>query len=169
MKGLGLVALLVVIGILVTVWSTHTSQVAKTQKEVRPEVERMAGVDTNTGEKITETYKLETVEENGRFIGLKVVTLAPDSAMRSSYGLKENDVITEAGGGGGVMMSVRDTDAETLKTMVAQAYQLKQALVVNREGKQLTLTPGAKQPAPAELNSGSSLNKQLDAIKKSGQ
>jgi hypothetical protein len=143
MQALGLVGLLVVVAILIMLWANSTSQVAKTSKQVRPQVEQLAGVDPSGG-RVTDTYSLDRVEENGRFRGLRVTQLAPNSPMRSFYGLQDGDLIIEVGASG-AMMAARDNDAETLKSLVASAYQTKQPLVVERDGKPVTLE-GNKSP-----------------------
>src|SRR3954454_1056711 len=104
MQGIGLLALLVVLAIILILFSQHTAQVASVNKEVRPQVEQIAGVD-ESGKPVKDTYTLQTVNENGHLKGLKVVQLAPSSPMRKFYGLEQNDLILEASPGGGVLMS----------------------------------------------------------------
>jgi len=155
MRGLSLLALLVVIAIMFILWTQNASTVSSVKKNVEPQVQRIAGQDTS-GRPVSDTYTLASVMENGRLRGVRVSSLAADSIMRSSYGLKEGDVIIEAGGQGGVMMSARDTsDAEMLKAQVMSAYQYNQPLVVERDGKKLTLQP-----------SGNSAQNPLDQLTK---
>src|SRR5256885_841039 len=101
----GLVSLLVVVAIVMYLFAQHTSQVSNVNKNVRPQVEQLAGVDEN-GARVTESYTLDPETDNGKLKGMKVTKLAPDSAMRKFYGLQEGDLITEASPQGSVMMSV---------------------------------------------------------------
>jgi hypothetical protein len=165
MQGIGILALLVVIAIILILFSQHTAQVASVNKEVRPQVEQIAGVD-EAGKPVKDTYTLQAVNENGHLKGLKVVQLAPSSPMRKFYGLEENDIITEASPGGGVMMNVKDTDPATLRDYVAAGYQAKQPLTVLRGEKQITLPQANSEKSAAKKPGGSdSVQDQLDAIK----
>ena len=176
MKGLGLLGLLVVIAILLLLYSQSLGPVAKTQKEVRPQVEQLAGVDAGGG-RVKDSYTLEPVMEGGALRGLRVTRLGPSSAMRSFYGLERGDVIVEAGGQGGVMWNVREADAGLLEAKVAEAYQLKQPLVILRDGQRLTLE-GGKKPAAGDTSpsggatpagdGGNSVQNQLDKIRGAG-
>ena len=168
MQGIGLLALLVVLAIILILFSQHTSQVASVNKEVRPQVEQIAGVD-ESGRPVKDTYTLQAVNENGHLKGLKVVQLAPSSPMRKFYGLEQNDLILEASPGGGVLMSVKDTDATTLRDYVAAGYQAKQPLVVLRGDKQLTLPQANAGKGDAKKsNDADGVQGQLDAIKAAG-
>src|SRR3712207_3253050 len=100
MKGFGILALLVVVAIMLLLYSQSLGPVAQTQKEVRPQVEQMAGVDA-TGARVKDSYALEEAQDpaSGQR-GLRVTRLSDTSAMREFYGLQKNDLILEAGGGG---------------------------------------------------------------------
>jgi hypothetical protein len=168
MQGIGLLALLVVLAIILVLFAQHTSQVASVNKEVRPQVEQIAGVD-ESGKPVTHTYTLQAVNENGHLKGLKVVQLAPSSPMRKFYGLQEGDIITEASPQGGVMMSVKDNDASTMRDYVAAGYQAKQPLLVLRDGKQLTLPQtNAEKNAAKKPSDADGVQSQLDAIQNAG-
>ena len=76
MRGLGLVALLVVIAIIFILFTQDAQHAAKVQKEVRPQVEQLAGVDAS-GQRVSDSYSLEPVEEHGRFSGERVNRSSP--------------------------------------------------------------------------------------------
>src|SRR4051794_20922737 len=103
MRGIGLLALLVVVAIIFILFTQDAQHAGKVQKEVRPQVEQLAGVDAS-GQRVSDTYSLEAVEEHGRFHGERVKSIQPNSMMKSFYGLQEGDVIIEVGAQGGVMM-----------------------------------------------------------------
>lgn len=173
MRGLGLVGLLVVVAIIFILWTQNASQVAKTNKAVRPQAEQMAGVDAS-GQRVSGTYTLEEVSENGRFKGMKVLTITDDSMMKSFYGLQVGDVITDVYARGTSMKSTIGSDPEMMKSLIAEAYASKQPLVVVRNNSSITLQPGAgsgthrattNAPSPAGKDDAkSSVQGQLDKI-----
>ena len=80
--------------------------------------------------------------------------------MKSFYGLQEGDVIVEVYAEGGVMMRAdQENDAELFKAQVAEAYQLKQPIIVKRGGKEIKLE-GSNKTSAFRL-----IQNQLDQIK----
>src|SRR4051812_47223609 len=119
MRGLGLVGLLVTIAILIVLWANSTSEIAKVNKNVRPQVEQMAGVD-ESGRHVADSYTLKsTMTDSGKLRGMTVSTMTPDSPMRSFYGLKENDLIVEVSQRGGVMTKANEMDPELMRAFIA--------------------------------------------------
>jgi hypothetical protein len=165
MRGLGLVGILVTIAILIVLWANSTSEVATVNKNVRPQVEQMAGVD-ETGRRVADSYTLKTLSnDGGKLRGMTVATMSPDSPMRSFYGLKEGDTIVEVSQRGGVMTKANEMDPELMRAFIAEAYQFKQPMVVERAGKRITLNPVDKsKPGPKE--NGSDLPAELKDLTK---
>lgn len=164
MRAFGLVGLLVVVAIMLIVWTQNTSQVAKVHKDVRPQVEQLAGRDSS-GAAVSGTYELEEVTEGGTFRGLRVKSIDANSAMKSFYGLEQGDVIIEFAQRGGVTTKARDSDPESMKAFIAEAYQFQQPLIVTRGGHTLTLKPGNAHPR-TDNAPDNSVSNQLDKITK---
>jgi len=163
MRGLGLVALLVVIALLLVFYARIAVPIAKTGQTIKPQVQQLAGTDEN-GTRVASTYELKTVP--GR--GLKVIDMAPTSAMRRYYGLEKGDIIVVVNARGGVPMTIKETDPETLKAFVEEAYQVKQPLVIERNGKQLTL-PVEIKPGAAPKTESDPVKEQLETIQRQGR
>ena len=163
MRGLGLVALLVVVAILLLLYVRIAIPIAKTGQTIKPQVQQLAGTDEN-GTRVSSTYELKAVF--GR--GLKVIDMAPNSAMRRYYGLEKGDLIVVVNARGGVPMTIKETDADTLKEFVAAAYQEKQPLVIERNGKQITLPVTNKPGEPQQHSEDDPLKKQIDALQRPG-
>ena len=165
--GLGILALLVVVAIILLLYSQHTIPAVQKGQEARHEAEQIAGVDPSGG-RVSDSYDLKEVLEGGKVRGLKVTRISSTSPMKSYYGLQKDDVIVEYGAGGS-LMKVRETDdAELAKAMVADAYQRHQKLVVLRNGAPVTLDGEANKAAPPTPGAGESpdsLQGQLNKIK----
>jgi hypothetical protein len=158
-----LVALLVVVAILLLLYVRIAIPIAKTGQQVKPHVQQLAGTDEN-GTRVALTYELKAVP--GR--GLKVIDMAPSSAMRRFYGLEKGDLIIVVHARGGVPMTIKETDADTLKAYVEEAYQVKQPLIVERKGKQITL-PVEHKPGDVPKTESDPVKDQLDALQHQGR
>lgn len=170
MRGLGLVAILVVICILLIIYAQYVLPVAKIGKQVKPQVQQLAGTDER-GNRVSDSYTLKN--EFGR--GLRVIELSRNSAMRAFYGLDKGDLILEVTARGGLPMTLKETDADTMKAYVAEAYQFQLPIVIERKGQRMTLPNKDQKPAtpesPGTASPGSSdpVRQQLDAIQRQGR
>lgn len=161
--GLGVLALLVVVAIILLLYSQHTIPVIQKGEDARTQAEQIAGVDPSGG-KVSDSYDLATVMDGGKIRGLKVTRLSSTSPMKSYYGLQKDDLIVEYSASGS-LMKVRETDdAELAKAMVADAYQRHQPLVVLRNGAPVKLDGEEKKAAPSAPSGGDSVGDQLKKI-----
>ena len=167
----GLAALLVCIGVIVWIMSTvtlpHTQQVLETQKEVKPQVEQMAGRSSD-GTRASDTIKVDAETKGGKMTSLLVTDVTAGGVMEQYFGLQRGDSILEIAPQGGVLQPVSEMGSPSeAKDYLTQAYQNSQQVIVMRDGQRLTLPAAAdgKKPAPGS-GSGSPLQNQLDAIQK---
>jgi hypothetical protein len=161
--GLGLLALLVVVAIILLLYSQHTIPAVQKGQEARHQAEQIAGVDESGG-RVSDSYDLKTESDGGKMRGLRVTRISSTSPMKTYYGLQIGDVIIEYGAAGS-MMKVRETnDAELAKAMVAEAYQRHQPLTVLRNGAPVKLDGEEKKPAPG-ADGADSVQDQLKKIK----
>ena len=162
----GLVSLLVVVAIIAYMMSMQSSSL-KTAAHTRDETKKMAGYDED-GTRAMDTITLDTADAGGKTVAILVADIKKDGAFERHFGLKKGDKITEIGG-----QRVRDiNDGELAKAMVQESYQRNQQLVVERNGKKLTLPrPGGETASGTESTDQPSKKKtdvqsQLDAIQK---
>src|SRR3954471_19337066 len=119
--GLGLLALLVVVAIILVLQAYVTVPTVHKGMEAREQAQQIAGVDESGG-RVSDSYDLKTEMDGGKIRGLRVTRVSSTSPMKTYYGLQKDDVIIEYGAAGS-MMKVRETDdAELAKAMVAEAY-----------------------------------------------
>jgi hypothetical protein len=193
----GLAGILVVIGVIVIIMRSvelpSMQQAAHVQKEVKPQVQQIAGQDVD-GTDARKTIKLDSETSGGQMTSVLVTDITPGGAMENYFGLKKDDSITAISMGGGVMRPVKEMGSPSeAKDALLSAMQQGQQVEVVRDGKKLTLptnpglgpkygaaaaakptgaAPGAAPaPAakPAEGNGGAGSNplqRQLDAIQK---
>lgn len=163
--GLGLLALLVVVAIILVLQAYVTVPTVRKGMEARGQAQQIAGVDENGG-RVSDTYDLKTEMDAGKIRGLRVTRISSTSPMKTYYGLQKDDVIIEYSAAGNLMKIREESDAELAKSMVAEAYQRHQPLVVLRKGLPVTLdgeakkTPGQSSPNPTD----NSLEGQLKKI-----
>ena len=168
----GLVSLLVVVAIIAYMMSMQAPAL-KTAAKARTDTKKMAGYDED-GSRAMDSITLDTADSGGKTVAILVADVKPEGAFARHFGLKKGDKIVEVGG-----QRVRDmNDGELAKAMVQESYQRNQQLVVERNGKKLTLPQAggesasgegttADSPAqpPAKKRSGD-IQSQLDAIQK---
>ncbi len=196
----GLAGLLITLAVVVLVLKyavlPETQNAAMVQKTVRPQVEQLAGRDTE-GNRAAYTVELTADSPTGRFNALVVSRLTSGGGMEKWFGLQVGDRIIEVN-----QINVNAFgDAETAKLQVLDAFQKRLPLTVERSGKRLTLplppvpptvvaqpqTPQPQTPQPqaappqtgtpavnppaAEPRKpkGNPLYDQLDAIQRRGQ
>src|SRR6266496_5562599 len=108
----GLVGLLVVIGVIVWILSSaylpHTHQVLKLRERIQPQVQQIAGQDTDRGD-ARQTISLDAENTGGGKMKSVVVTqIKPGGAMERYFGLQKGDSIVEIATQGGAMTPVAD-------------------------------------------------------------
>lgn len=184
----GLVGLLVAVGIIIILWSVgfHPADQVQRGQPAKEQAQQWAGV-TEDGVKVRDTIRYSSFESGGRFRGLMIDEMTPQSPMRTFYHLKENDVIIEA-----MEMTFKDYSFDEAKAFVETAYQRTGRITILRDGQRIRLTPTpdellmeviggvaptTEQPqeqsreqiqpeTPARQPAGNALNRQLDAITK---
>src|SRR5687768_12338656 len=97
--GVGLLALLVVVAIMLVMYSQFTLPAVKQGKTAQDQAAQIAGVD-ESGKRVSDTYDLKSESSGGKLSGLRVTRIAATSPMRSYYGLQQDDVIVEFGAAG---------------------------------------------------------------------
>ncbi len=186
MRGMfGLVALLVGVAVLVYVWTSYNVPVAHEGQKAKAQAEQISGYDPS-GDAVKDTIRLTPTTNNGKPSGAIITFIKPGSVMEQHYGLKVNDVIVAVG---------PLTAAEDPEMVAAlEAYQRQQPITILRGGQKYEMpkdaraaaiaamgtgaggtpaaptTPGAaanppEAPAASPAPAGSSLQRQLDAIK----
>jgi hypothetical protein len=150
----GLVGILVTLGVIVLImkyfYIPSTQQAIAVQKQV--EQSNFTG-RSEDGTPVEDTYVLVPDENNGKLVDFQVAKLNPGSPMASHFGLQENDVILSATDGHGVEQKIsQQTDEESARLAVREAYTTSGTLLVQRGDQTLTLPPTAvaqNKPAPA--------------------
>lgn len=175
----GLVGLLVTMGVIIMLMKIyHPADPVIKGAPVKQQAQQWAGV-TEDGVKVRDTIRYSPQESGGRFRGLLIDEMTPDSPMRTFYHLKRDDIIVEA-----MEMSFKDYSFDEAKAFMETAYQRNGRLVILRNGQRLRLTPSEdgllqeviggqavveqpqEEPAPKPSNdgSGSALSRQLEGI-----
>jgi hypothetical protein len=186
--GIGLVALLLGVGLMVYLFSEFSIPVAREGKNAQEEARQIAGYGED-GRSALESVSLSPQHKNGKLVGLQVASVVPGGPMDSYYGLRAGDVITGIGSQAGMeKVSQLIGGDDMAEPKLLEAYQRKMQITVARNGREMTLpaTPGASPaPAPAAQPSASStpppapapappprkpggLERQLDAIQGAG-
>ena len=135
MRGFSLVGLLVVIAIMFYVFTMNTSQVAKTNATIKPQVQQLAGQNED-GTKAIDKIKLSPIERNGVLKAVKVESIAA-GALLTYWGLQANDEIQEIG-----QFRIGDPTMEgfdDVRNWVSEGMQRKTTMKVNRAGNVITL------------------------------
>src|SRR5688572_25386390 len=178
----GLVGLLVTMGVIIMLMKIyHPADPVIKGAPVKEQAQQWAGVNEE-GVKVRDTIRYSPQEAGGRFRGLLIDEMTPNSPMRTFYHLKRDDIIVEA-----MEMSFKDYSFDEAKAFVETAYQRNGRLIIMRNGQRLRLTPtedglvqeviggqvvaeqpeeaAPEQPAP-QGGSGSALSRQLEGITK---
>jgi hypothetical protein len=165
----GLVGLLVGVGVLVWWLGSgggleHTEQVLKQGQTARETASQVAGIDTSTGGSAKESATIEVLMAGGKPDSILVTKVTPGGAYDKHFGLKENDTILQIGPLPIKELIKSDDDAEAF---LLDAFQRQQALLVVRDGNQLTLPQAPPPGKPASTDGKGStdpLQQQLDGI-----
>jgi hypothetical protein len=144
----GLVGLLVCVFIMMYAFANHTAAISKVAVREQSHARQMAGRDETTGEDASRALTLDLAQRGSKVIGVKVTAVVPDSSMEKVYGIKANDVITQAGD-----MPLGDpfvNDTQSAAGLILKAFQESKPLIVTRAGQSvsLPLAPGIPAPAP---------------------
>jgi hypothetical protein len=152
----GLVGILVTLGVVVLImkyfYLPNAQQAIAVQKQAQVMTDQISG-RSEDGTPIENTYVLVPDENNGKLVDFQVAKLNPGSPMASHFGLLENDVILSATDGHGVEQKMSEqSDEETARLSVREAYTTGGQLKVQRGDQLLTLPITAvahTKPAPA--------------------
>ena len=164
----GLVSLLVVAFIVIYWFASSTSQISKPASQAKDEAAQMAGTDTATGGRASESADVDLIKTSaGKPDSILVINVTSGGAYERYFGLKKDDTILQVG-----PLSVKDhpaiSSAEDAGNYLLEAYQKKQPLVVVRDGQQITLPKaGQAQQQPANdpnKGSGDPLQQQIEGI-----
>lgn len=160
----GLVSLLVAVGIILWLYGNYTAPVAKQGSAAREQAQQMAGRD-ETGAAATESLTLEPRQRSGKVDGMRVASITPGGAMATFYGLRQDDIILQAGD-----MPFTDPvggDVELAEAMLLEAYKAQKPLRVLRGTEQITLPApaGSANAPPPQPGPAGGLQKQLDQIR----
>ena len=169
----GLVSLLVAVAIIAWLMSMQSSSL-HTAAKTREQTKQMAGYDED-GTRAMDSITLDSDSTGNKLTAVVVTDVKPTGAYARYYGLKKGDKIVQVGD-----QRVRDmnNDGELAKSIVQEAYQRQQQLVVQRNGKEITLpkprnetaadtpsSPDDSAPATPKKKK-SDVQSQLDAIQK---
>jgi hypothetical protein len=138
------------------IWSEHIGA-CETASQV-------AGIDTSTGGSAKESATIEVLMAGGKPDSILVTKVTPGGAYDKHFGLKENDTILQIGPLPIKELIKSDDDAEAF---LLDAFQRQQALLVVRDGNQLTLPQAPPPGKPASTDGKGStdpLQQQLDGI-----
>jgi len=164
----GLVSLLIVLAICLLIFRTFEVPALESGHAAQKQAEQLSGRDEN-GVPAMDSYKAEAHSAGSKIDGITITDILPGGPMQTYYGLQKGDVVTDIGGMN--VKTLADPGGYPMaKSLLDEAYQKQQTLVVLRGGSQLTLpqqhsaTPAPNapaQPAPG----GDSLNNQLNQIR----
>ena len=108
----------------------------KADKTMRQETAQISGHDEN-GVPVSESIKVEPVENDGHLRRLKIVSVVPGGPFDAAFGLRANDEVSEIGGLGVDM----NDDFKLAEAQLFESIQRSQSLTVVRAGQKLTIEP----------------------------
>src|SRR5436309_236066 len=132
----GLAAVLITIGVIVVIMKSAVlpsyQQAATVQKKVKPQVQQIAGQDTD-GQDARTTISLDGETSGGKMNSVVVTAIDTTGAMARYFGLQKGDSIVEIAPQNGAMMPVKEMDsASAAKDELLSAYQNSQQIIVVR-------------------------------------
>ena len=145
----GVIGLLVTVGVIVLIlafgYLPHAKTTIDAGNKAQSQAGQIAGVDTATGMRASESLKMEGAQAGGRLESVLVTDIIVGGPMEKYFGLRRNDSIVEVG-----PQQVRDINDEDLaKDLIVEAYQRQWPLVVVRDGQRMKLEPGSGARRPA--------------------
>lgn len=145
--GVGLVAILVCAGIAMYWFAETQIPIAKTGKQAQGQAQQISGRGQD-GESAMDSFATDAEYSGSRLKALVVTQVSTGGAMQTYYGLLTGDRIT--GIGGTKLNDVSNNDDGLAKALVAEAFQRRQTLDVERNGQALSLPapPGSQAAAP---------------------
>ncbi len=156
--GVGLVGLLVAVGLMMYLFAQTQIPIAKEGKEAQDSVRQTSG-HGDDGESAESSFTTDADYGGGgaKLKALVVTNVTTGGAMQTYYGLLPGDRIV--GVNGSKVNDVSNGDDGLAKALVAEAFQKRQTLTVDRAGQSVTLpvpagstagaSPAAGAPAPA--------------------
>lgn len=151
--GVGLVAILVCAGIAIYWFAETQIPIAKVGRKAQGQAQQISGRGQD-GESAMDSFATDAEYSGARLKGLVVTNVSTGGAMQTYYGLLTGDRIT--GIGGTKLNDVSNNDDGLAKALVAEAFQKRQTLDIERNGQAMTLpTPaGAQAMAPGTPAAG---------------
>lgn len=141
--GIGILSILIVIAIILYVSFSgphggYVPAVINAGNSANQQAAQLAGKD-QSDVRAQDSIALEPDMPASKLHGLIVKNILPNGPMETVYGLKIGDEIT-----GTAQLSFKgDSDPELDKDLVYEAYGRNQALIITRNGQELTLNPNS--------------------------
>ena len=174
----GLGGLLVTVGVIIWIMAApggeldHAKSAIDVRNKVQPELNRIGGKgEDGTPAEKSATFEGQNDPQSGKFRGLLVADVLPAGAFEKHFGLKQYDLIIQAG-----PIDLRTQDEGMAKALVVESFQRGQELTVIRGNDKLTLpqastaatptTPGQPAAQPNKPKS-TGLSGQLESIQNS--
>lgn len=157
--GIGFVALLLGVGLLVTLFAWNANNMVGRGSPGRQATGMAAdiGLQTTEGTHYSDTIRMEPEYRDGKLLALKVADIDAAGPMAMKMGLKKNDRILEVANQAGLQKVREFNDDEIAKNTVIEAPRGHFSVVVQRGSQLLTLPAGtaaaAATPAPAAASS----------------
>ena len=138
-----LVALLVGVAILITVFANHAATVSKSGNQAKEQARDLSGHDAN-GKPAIESITVDAEYVAGQLKGIVIMEIEPGGAMERKFRLMKNDKIRQIG----PLVIEGSGSFDTAKAFLQQAFQNAQPLTVIRNNQEITLeaTSGLVSP-----------------------
>lgn len=149
--GIGLLALLIGVFIMVWVFATYTAGTAPAMKQATNQANLIAGrsrsnVIGQQGTPVLADSKYAPVEQNGKLTGVQVTVMPATNGLYEYFGLAVGDVVKEIG-----PFKVGDEtlgDFDTTRDWIQEGMQRQFKMVVERGGARITLPDDRNTPVP---------------------
>lgn len=163
MRGIfSLAGLLVIAGLCMWWFSRVDIPAAKQGEDITKQAQQISGRDTD-GTPISQTMTLDPQSANGKLTGVLVEKIDAGGAMQQYYGLQPGDLIVEVGS---MAMPDMNNNGDLAVSLVQQAYQQQQKLVVMRNGQRIDLPSASGSAAAQPVGAGGSgADQQLNNVR----
>ena len=151
----GLASILICALLIAYLWSKNTQTVAKVNKNIQPQVQKLAGREAD-GRPAMESIDLAPYPATGNLKGASVTRIDIPSNLQDYWGLRVGDIILEIGS-----QKVGDfviSDIDSARTFVVDGMQRQQPMSVNRGGVVITLPGGRNTSSTPGIGSGQNGN-----------